>query len=105
MRAAREEARLSQTALGERFGRTHAAISDIERGKTNVGVADLARLADLLGKPLAYFTDDLARAGSPAAVYRRGDAGLLPDEEQRLTRSLEGFKAYARRVAREHDGR
>jgi transcriptional regulator with XRE-family HTH domain len=98
VRAAREELRLSQTALGERFGRTHAAISDIERGKTKVGLADLARLAGILDKPLAYFTAD---DGVPLAVYRRGEQDLLPDEERRLARSLEDFKEHARRVARE----
>ena len=102
VRAAREEQRLSQTALGGLFGRTHAAISDIERGKTNIGLADLARLADLLGKPLSYFTHDEA----PAALYRRGDQELLPAEERALTDALEGFKEYARRMARghQHDG-
>jgi transcriptional regulator with XRE-family HTH domain len=98
VRAAREERRLSQSALGERFGRTHAAISDIERGKTKVGLADLARLAEILEKPLAYFT---ATEGTPLAVFRRGEQDLLPDEERRLERTLEGFKEYARRIARE----
>lgn len=98
VRAAREELRLSQTVLGERFGRTHAAISDIERGKTKVGLADLARLADLLHKPLAYFTAD---EGVAMATFRRGDQELLPDEERRLARTLEDFKEHARRIARE----
>lgn len=98
VRAAREEQRLSQTVLGGLFGRTHAAISDIERGKTNIGLADLSRLADLLGKPISYFTLDEA----PAALYRRGDQELLPVEERALSSALEGFKEHARRVARGH---
>ena len=109
MRAAREELRLSQTALGQRIGRTHAAISDIERGKTRIGLADLAHLAAILAKPLSYFTGEEAEQGtvagsSAAALYRRGEADLLAAEEQRLDEALEGFKAFARRVARESGG-
>lgn len=42
----REERGLSQSELGKELDRTHAAISDIERGKTRLTVRDLRIIAD-----------------------------------------------------------
>jgi transcriptional regulator with XRE-family HTH domain len=44
----RDSIRLSQANLGEQLGVSHAAISDIERGKTSIGLERLEKLASIL---------------------------------------------------------
>lgn len=53
----RENCGLSQADLGAVMAKTrsHAAISDIEAGKTRITVALLDELAYLLGKPFDWF--------------------------------------------------
>lgn len=56
IRAARGAKGWSQEELGRRFGVSHAAISDLERGVTQkIDINDLERLAHLLDQPLNYF--------------------------------------------------
>lgn len=56
IRAARQAKGWSQEELGRRFGVSHAAISDLERGVTQkIDINDLERLARLLDQPLNYF--------------------------------------------------
>lgn len=66
VREAREEAGLSQKALGEMLQppRSHAAISDIERGETRVGATDISQIARILGKAITYFLRPRGRASS-----------------------------------------
>lgn len=56
IREAREGKGWTQEELGRRFGVSHAAVSDLERGITQkVDIDDLQRLADLLDRALNYF--------------------------------------------------
>ncbi|MGI5916792.1 MAG: helix-turn-helix domain-containing protein [Anaerolineae bacterium] len=55
IRKAREEAGLSQRQVAEALGVAQVTISDLERGRTRVSAADLARLATILGKGVGYF--------------------------------------------------
>jgi transcriptional regulator with XRE-family HTH domain len=55
IRAARLQRNLTQQDLANRFGKTSAAISDIERGKTQITAADIFIFAELLIKPIEYF--------------------------------------------------
>jgi transcriptional regulator with XRE-family HTH domain len=55
IRAARLQRDLTQQDLAEKFNKTSAAISDIERGKTQITASDLILFADLLSKPIEYF--------------------------------------------------
>jgi transcriptional regulator with XRE-family HTH domain len=55
IRKARKEARLSQGELAQLLNSTQSSISDIERGRVQVNAADLAHIAQILGKPIAYF--------------------------------------------------
>ncbi len=99
VRQARDELGLSQAALGRLLSppRTHAAVSDIERGKTHLDVEDLSLLATLLKKDLAYFYEEKP---VPSAVYRRGDRGLTRQEQQQADQAIEAFKQLARDKAR-----
>jgi len=55
IRAARLLRKLTQQNLAEKFNKTSAAISDIERGKTQITASDLVLFSDLLVKPIEYF--------------------------------------------------
>lgn len=55
IRAARLQRNLTQQDLAEKFNKTSAAISDIERGKTQITAADLILFSELLIKPIEYF--------------------------------------------------
>lgn len=46
---------LSQSDLGRILNKSHAAISDIERGKTDLTVLDLLTIADHLQQPIGFF--------------------------------------------------
>ena len=57
IRLARTDKGLSQSDLGRLLSRprTHAAISDLERGRTKVDVELLIELANLLDRPVLFF--------------------------------------------------
>lgn len=99
IREAREDLGLSQADLGRLMTRprTHAAVSDIERGKTKLGVEEISELAMLLHKDLSYFYETRP---TPRVVYRRGDRGLSSREQRETDKSIETFKRMARELAR-----
>jgi transcriptional regulator with XRE-family HTH domain len=99
IREAREELDLSQTDLGRLLTRqrTHAAVSELERGKVRLDAEELVELAAILKKDVAYFYDAPA---APSIVYRRGGRGLAPDHQRQTDRAIEAFKQYAREQAK-----
>jgi transcriptional regulator with XRE-family HTH domain len=65
---ARKEAGMTQGDLGRAWGgKSHAAVSDVERGATSVAASSLAELSKILGKPVTYFFGE-----QPSAQYFRG---------------------------------
>ena len=90
IRLAREEAKLSQEALGKLLDppRSHAAISDMERGVTRVGATDIAQLARILAKTTAFFyADETAPARPPSATFARGN--VQSDLEKEFRREVD----------------
>lgn len=67
LRAAREEARISQSELGRRAGMTHTTIQNIEQGRHCPSVARVEALADALDLSPAW----LAFGEGPQKVKRR----------------------------------
>lgn len=55
IRKAREDAGLSQVEFAKKTNRRPATISDIENGKSEIGVLTLALFAITLQKPISYF--------------------------------------------------
>lgn len=98
IRRAREDIGLTQGDLGRMWGtgKSHAAISDIERGTTRVTASGLAELAKILGKSVAYFYGE-----QPSAQYFRGgrdETGAIVDGS-----SAEDFKSFLRRRKSERE--
>jgi transcriptional regulator with XRE-family HTH domain len=70
IRQVREQHDETQGQLGEVLGHTHAAISDIEKGKTNLTVVDLAKIADHYGvSRVALIEAAYGTTSSPAENY------------------------------------
>ncbi len=55
IRAARLQRNFTQQELSDNFNKTSAAMSDIERGKTQISASDLILFSEILGKPIEYF--------------------------------------------------
>ena len=55
IRKAREERGMSQAELAKETNRRPATISDIENGKSEIGVLTLVLFAIILNKPISYF--------------------------------------------------
>ena len=100
IRRAREEMGLSQAELGRLLTppRSHAAVSDIERGKTKLDVEGLSMIAQLLNKTLE---DLIPSRTAPGVVYRRNDPEQSPEQQVEGNRSIEAFKNLARQRARQ----
>lgn len=98
IRHAREGLGLSQSELGRKMSRsrTHAAISDLERGVVRIDVEELSELAKLLDKELAYFYGDYKPDSSHDVVYRRGDRHFSTEDQQETDRAVDSFKALVR---------
>lgn len=100
IRQARIQKGLSQADLGRLLSkpRSHAAISDIERGRTKLNLDELAEVATVLDQPLSYVTDVSSRTeSSQGTMYFRRDAGELTESQERQTAAaVEDFVRLAR---------
>lgn len=65
IRSAREQKGWTQADLGRALSLQQSSVSDIEKGVTKVGVFDLLRIAEALGRHPAYFVPEVA---GPAAT-------------------------------------
>lgn len=99
IRRARKELGMSQTELGRLLSRqrTHAAISDLERGNVQVRFEELSELARILNKDLAYFTGDKFTL---SVTYRRGDSNLSQEQQIETDQAVDAFREFARQRAR-----
>lgn len=95
VREARESKGMSQGKLGELMSRkrTHAAISDVERGKTALQLAELHEVARILEKEPEYF---LNSQPSAAINYLRHNSSLSPEQRKATLDSVEAFKNLVR---------
>lgn len=100
IREARIEQGLMQADLGRLLSRprSHAAISDIERGRTKLNLDELAEVAALLDKSLSYITQipTQEEVTQEITYYRRDQGELTESQKQRTTAAIEDFKKLAR---------
>jgi transcriptional regulator with XRE-family HTH domain len=67
IKQAREERGYTQEFLGKLISRSRVAISDVERGRTEITAFDLLNFAYALRKPIAYFYSDTEAWAGPKA--------------------------------------
>ena len=70
LRAARREAGLTQVAVARRLGQPQSFMSKCETGERRLDIVELSDLAELYGKPLAYFVSVAKRRGKRATGRR-----------------------------------
>lgn len=73
---AREEAGLNQKDLADRLGLSQSTLSNYEKGKRKLYLAQLKAIADQLGKPLEYFLRPIDMAESSGEHMTNKEAGL-----------------------------
>ncbi|MBB1503079.1 ImmA/IrrE family metallo-endopeptidase [Propioniciclava sp. MC1683] len=78
---AREVAGMTQDSVGAAVGLDRTAIGLIEKGTRNVKVGELLKLAEVLGRPVAFFVEPAI----PAVVSRRQS----PTNSHETTKSLD----------------
>ncbi len=84
IRAAREEAGISQTELAEKLSKRQATISDFENGKIEIGILTLVQLAIVFGKPISYFVPNMTFLVSISDIHNK-----MEEEALALFRSME----------------
>jgi transcriptional regulator with XRE-family HTH domain len=82
IRELREKCGKSQQELGKALGRSHAAVSDIERGKTKLTVADLSIIANFCGVTINDILKEPLSLSSSFTHFR--DAKDITKEEKRV---------------------
>lgn len=81
IKTAREERGWTQTQLGEAIGYSQATIGNYELGRRHVGIDDLYKIAEALGKPWAYFIGADQQLEEQAKL----------EAEQKVRRDVAGF--------------
>jgi transcriptional regulator with XRE-family HTH domain len=116
LRAYRQQRGLTQRALAVRTGIRNRYISDIERGRHNISVVMLLRLAQALDIPAAWLLVGLDTyppvppplASDPSSAHRGQEAAVIQDTTAALQRGdaatlLHGLGATLRQY-RQHQG-
>ena len=91
IRQLRQQKKQSQAELGRHLSRTHAAVSDIELGKTNLTVQDLSKIADFLGVSVG----DILNGPSiqpQAHEYHRFAKDTTREEQQQAQNAMDDWK-------------
>jgi transcriptional regulator with XRE-family HTH domain len=81
----------SLVAMGQYLGRSHAAMSDIELGKTNLTVQDLTKIASFLGVSVNDILQEPAAAQPQAHTYFRDAKGITPEQKRDADRATSDF--------------
>ncbi len=94
----RNQRGISQDELGKALDKSHAAISDIERGKTDLAVSDLYSIAKFFDVSVTEF---LENQQTPAVTHFRDAKDITPKEKELADKVAMDFIALARKLAEE----
>ena len=98
IRELREKKGISQQELGKVLDRTHAAVSDIERGKTKLAVTDLSVIANYFGVSANVIIQE-EPVKSPAFTQYRDSKDMTPGELEKANKIAQDFIKFARELA------
>jgi len=83
IRAARQEAGLTQDELAQKVGLTRTSITNIEQGQQRIHIHTLYKIAQVLNKPIADFMPPVEFGQTSIADQLKGE--LSPDEYGQLS--------------------
>lgn len=95
IRLARESSGLTQEALSASIGfKDRQTLSTIEAGKRSVAADELVRFAEVLRRPLEFFTDSFSLAGEAQFSWRIKEAkeGMLAEFEAKAGRWIAAYR-------------
>jgi|SRR6266849_630512 transcriptional regulator with XRE-family HTH domain len=101
LKEAREYVGLKQDDVAKKLGIPRSALSNIEAGSRKVDAIELAQLAKLYQRPVAWFTGEDPRGTPkmPEDVVARAAATLSQRDRQELVRFADFLKSRARAKA------
>ena len=96
---------VSQSVFGDALGgRSHAAISDIENGKTELNASELPVIADFFGVPLSHFLQTEEQFSFPTPFYQNRDSKNMTREQKiEADKSSNAFLEHLRKMAQEEN--
>lgn len=94
---------VSQSTLGEAMnGRSHAAISDIENGKTELNASELPVVANFFGVDVSYFLQTVEQPFSYAPFSQsRDDKNMTREQKNEADKSGQAFREHLRNLQKE----
>jgi transcriptional regulator with XRE-family HTH domain len=105
LKEAREYVGLKQDDVAKKLGIPRSALSNIEAGSRKVDAIELAQLAKLYQRPVAWFTSDdssdgaVGKISDEVAHVARAAASLSIQDRQELARFADFLKSRARTKA------
>jgi transcriptional regulator with XRE-family HTH domain len=103
LKEAREYVGLKQEDVAKNLGIPRSALSNVEAGTRKVDAIELARLAKLYQRPVAWFTgedpDATSEVAKEVAHVARAAATLSQQDRQELARFADFLKSRARAKA------
>jgi transcriptional regulator with XRE-family HTH domain len=104
LKEAREYVGLKQDDVAKKLGIPRSALSNIEAGSRKVDAIELAQLAKLYQRPVAWFTGEDPHRGAEkmlaeVAHVARAAAALSDQDRQELARFADFLKSRARAKA------
>lgn len=104
LKEAREYVGLKQDDVAKKLGIPRSALSNIEAGSRKVDAIELAQLAKLYQRPVAWFTGEDPRGAADkmpeeVAHVARAAAALSQQDRQELARFADFLKSRARAKA------
>ena len=100
IRKFRQKTGKSQEELGKALSRSHAAVSDIERGITDLSVSDLSTIANFFGVSITEFLNRETET-VPYFVQHRDAKNITPKEKEAADKISADFIKLARELAEE----
>ncbi|MEK7070803.1 MAG: helix-turn-helix transcriptional regulator [Patescibacteria group bacterium] len=89
----------SQGELGNYLSKSHAAISDIERGKTELSVSDLNKISQFFGVPVENLLSETTSPYYAGTIsLHRADRGMSDMDKIKMQKAREEFIKKAREI-------
>lgn len=93
----------SQEELGKALDRSHAAVSDIELGKTDLSVRDLTIIAGFFNAPITTFLEEQPQKSFPAFSQNRYAKNITPAQLNEANTAARNFDDHVAKLAQKQN--